>query len=78
MHIRLWVWLDGSVKYSLESTLAHQSRNLACGNIDGRASHETANGGRRNELDYPTQAQEAEAQNNETADESNCRRDLRR
>lgn len=60
----------------LEASLAEQTGDLACDDVDGGARHETANGGSRDELDQPPEAKETDAEHDETADECHRRRNL--
>lgn len=60
----------------LETSLAKQTGDLACDDVDGGARHETANSGSRDELDQPPEAKETDAEHDETADECHRCRNL--
>lgn len=51
----------------LETSDAHEARDLTHGDIDGRASHETGDGGYRDQLHYPAKAEQSDPQDDETA-----------
>lgn len=60
----------------LEASLAEQTRDLACDDVDGGARHETANSGSRDKLDQPPETKETDAEYDETADECHRCRNL--
>jgi len=59
-------WLIENVN-SLEAGHTKQPRELGCGDAYGRARHEAGNGGRWDELNEPTQAQQAHSKDDEAA-----------
>ena len=53
----------------LETCNSHKTRELSCRNGDGRASHETTDGGGWDELDEPTDSEQTHAEGDKPADE---------
>ena len=64
-------------KDPLETTDSHESRQLARHDVQRGSRHEATDSRRGNELDEPAQMQEADAENDETADKGHRGRNLR-
>ena len=52
---------ENATSHSLESALAKKTCHLARDDVDGGTSHETTDSWQWNELDYPSEAKEADA-----------------
>lgn len=57
----------------LKAGETHEPWHLPGDNVDSRACHETADGGRWDELDYPSKTQQADAKHNESTEECDSR-----